>query len=150
MFKTKNSNSKLGGGKEMKVYVVTSGEYSDYGLDGVFSSRELAQKHIDTLTFDGGRCEFNEILELELDPNKAELISGRVPFQVDMRKDGGIFNIERSDSYLYSQSIWNPCRSDEMILRVYCAAKDEKHAIKITNEKRAQLIALNKWEETKR
>ena len=81
----------------MKVYVVTSGEYSDYGLDGVFSSRELAQKHIDTLTFDGAICEFNEILELELDPNKAELTSGRVPFQVDMRKDGSIFNINKND-----------------------------------------------------
>ena len=29
-----------------KVFVVTSGEYSDYGIDAVFSSKELAEKYI--------------------------------------------------------------------------------------------------------
>jgi hypothetical protein len=30
-----------------KVYVVTSGCYSDYGINGIFSTRELAQEWID-------------------------------------------------------------------------------------------------------
>jgi len=31
----------------MKVYVVTSGEYSDKSISGIFSSREKAQSYID-------------------------------------------------------------------------------------------------------
>ena len=32
----------------MKVYIVTSGEYSDYGIEAVFSTREMAEKYIAT------------------------------------------------------------------------------------------------------
>lgn len=45
----------------MKVYMVTSGEYSDYGVCGVFSSMEKAQEYM-------GRPEqFNDVKELEVD-----------------------------------------------------------------------------------
>ena len=30
-----------------KIYIVTSGEYSDYGIDAVFSSKELAKNTFD-------------------------------------------------------------------------------------------------------
>ena len=33
-----------------KVYIVTSGEYSDYGIDRVFSTKEKAKKWIDIIT----------------------------------------------------------------------------------------------------
>ena len=35
----------------MQVYVVTSGEYSDYGISAIFSTRELAQKYVDLKEF---------------------------------------------------------------------------------------------------
>jgi len=31
----------------MKIYVVTSGQYSDYGINGVFTVKEKAQKYVD-------------------------------------------------------------------------------------------------------
>ena len=36
--------------KENKVYVVTAGEYSDYRIEGVFSSREKAEEYINHST----------------------------------------------------------------------------------------------------
>ncbi len=30
------------------IYIVTAGEYSDYGIVAIFSTRELAQKFMDT------------------------------------------------------------------------------------------------------
>ena len=33
-----------------KVYIVTSGEYSDYGIDRVFSSEEKAKEWVDIIT----------------------------------------------------------------------------------------------------
>ena len=38
-----------------KVYIVTSGEYSDYGIDSVFSTEEKAKEWIDVITsmYDG-------------------------------------------------------------------------------------------------
>ena len=31
----------------MKVYVITSGEYSDYGIDAVFTDKSLAEEYVD-------------------------------------------------------------------------------------------------------
>lgn len=33
--------------EEKKVYIVTSGDYEDYGINAVFSTKEAAQKFID-------------------------------------------------------------------------------------------------------
>ena len=33
-----------------KVYIVTSGEYSDYGIDRVFSTEEKAKEWVDIIT----------------------------------------------------------------------------------------------------
>ena len=35
----------------MQVYVVTSGEYSNYGINAIFSTRELAQEYVDLKEF---------------------------------------------------------------------------------------------------
>ena len=42
-----------------KVYVVTSGEYSDYGIDSIFSNKEAAEKHC--ATWDGSNIEEYEL-----------------------------------------------------------------------------------------
>ena len=44
-----------------KVFIVTSGEYSDYGIDRVFSTRKLAEQYVDTKDDDW------QIEEYELD-----------------------------------------------------------------------------------
>ena len=53
-----------------KVYVVTSGEYSDYGIDSIFSSIEAAEKRC--ATWDG--CDDPNIEEYELEDGTNILI----------------------------------------------------------------------------
>jgi len=60
----------------MKVYVITSGEYSDYGIIGVMSSLEAAQEYVDKHK-QADNSKINDLEEYELDainPNDLELI----------------------------------------------------------------------------
>lgn len=64
----------------MKIYVVTSGCYSDYRIEAMFSTREKAQKYIDAAKFDEYN-EINGIIEYDVDsattePPKSMNVSG--------------------------------------------------------------------------
>ena len=64
----------------MKIYVVTSGCYSDVRIDAMFSTREKAQKYIDAAKFDDWD-EINGITEYDIDvaptePPKSMNVSG--------------------------------------------------------------------------
>ena len=64
----------------MKIYVVTSGCYSDFHIDAMFSTREKAQKYIDATKFDDWD-EINGITEYDIDsaptePPKSMNVSG--------------------------------------------------------------------------
>ncbi len=52
-----------------KVYVVTAGEYSDYGIEKIFSTCEKAQEYIDIVST-LGKENFYSIQEWELDDFK--------------------------------------------------------------------------------
>lgn len=135
-----------------KVYVVTSGEYSDYHIDGMFSTEELAQKFIDSFK----RHEYTEmdIEEWELDVHKDALSQGYLPFRVSMRQNGDVMSCEHEDSSYgfhsetprdsFHSTVWNDQGAPKyMVSHVY--AKDQQHAIKIANERRGQYLALNRW-----
>src|SRR5438309_10228406 len=79
-----------------KVFIVTSGEYSDYGIDAVFSTEELAQKFIDSFSKSGYRD--MEIEEWKLNPFENHLKQGRKPFFLRIDKDGNTSDIEVRDS----------------------------------------------------
>lgn len=49
-----------------KVYVVTSGEYSDYGIEAIFDNQEEAQKYIDLHRKYNKYCRLNDLEEYEL------------------------------------------------------------------------------------
>lgn len=53
----------------MKVFVVTHGEYSDFGISAMFSSKEKAQEYINKrMVYDNGYFGVNQyISEYELD-----------------------------------------------------------------------------------
>ena len=64
----------------MKIYVVTSGCYSDFRIDAMFSTREKAQKYIDAAKFDDWD-DINGITEWDVDtepiePPKSMNVSG--------------------------------------------------------------------------
>jgi len=127
------------------LYVVTSGSYSDYGIDAIFDSKELAQSFIDSFKR-GAYSEFNEIEEWPLNPCDLELKRGRKAFFLRIDKEGNTSKIEWSDSaYGHKYGTDISFTFDKKLMNVYCFADDENHAIKIANEKRTQILAINRW-----
>ena len=126
-----------------KVYIVTSGEYSDYRIEAIFSEKEtaerLVQKYNDLDRWDEWRVE-----EWALDSGDLVAAANRKQdcYIVRMAKNGDVVGVGISNHIndageimfdIYNQLVYKPC------------AKSKEHAIKITNEKRAQLIANNQW-----
>ncbi len=124
------------------IYVVTEGSYSDYHIVGVYDNKELAEqflKNIDEVK----KYNDMQIEEYELNQNSDKIKQGLMLYSVQMERDG------TGDSFLYSNGDESPLQLNEFYpKRLYgCIwAHNEEHAIKIANEKRAQLIALNQWE----
>jgi hypothetical protein len=123
-----------------KIYAVTSGTYSDYRIDAMFSSKENAQNFIDA--FEKRYDEFR-IEEYELD---AVVPTNKKAYFVRMDKLGNVKEIYISDSaYSFSKNANISFTFDNTIMNCYVFAKDENHAIKIANEKRVFILAENKW-----
>ena len=134
----------------MKIFIVTSGEYSDYGINAVFSTKENAEKYIGTI-YSSDRI---EIEEWGVDEDMAlinKIRSGEIAvYMVSMFKNGNIEKIKKEEPLAVrwikvalagEYSLWTENR-----LGMWVIAKNEKHAIKIVNEKRVQLIANNEWD----
>lgn len=145
-----------GKGEMMKtVYAVNSGSYSDYSVDAMFSTKKLAEEFMKVVK----NNDYNEIQEFQLDPPTVDLIKrGYSVWRVLMLIDGSTERVDRTENELYdvgsppSHHIWKRTEApaykgksipDALDSRVW--AKTEKHAIKIVNEKRVQMIAMNEW-----
>lgn len=134
------------------IYVVTSGEYSDYHICSLFDSRELAQEEVTRLNA-RDRWDTARIEEYFLNPSKGSPTSPDDEtyhlFVIGMRKNGNVtyssdegvpsavpdserFKAQYTDTY-----------ADAWAFRV--VARNLEHAIKIVNEKRVQYIANNDW-----
>lgn len=137
------------------IYAVTSGDYNDYRINGLFSSKELAEDFMATLK---GR-DYNDIEEYQLNPPTTDLLRrGYSVWRVYMLKDGTTERIERidneGDEVLGSDShvIWNRTEVPQYkgkgipdILVSLVWAKTGKQAIKIANKKRVQMIVAGKF-----
>ena len=128
-----------------KIYVVSSGEYSDYGIDAIFDSKDLAEKYISA--FDQSCYDQMKIEEWELNPNENEVKKSRKAFLVRMDKQGNANEVEWRDSAfgLRNTSLNISFTYNKELMNCYCFANDERHAVKIANEKRVQLLANNSW-----
>jgi hypothetical protein len=123
------------------IYAVTSGEYSDYGIDSLFDSQELAQSYIDS--FNADEYDKMKIEEFKLNPFEKQIKKGCLPYFLRMTKEGECTEIEITSS---SHGFGDEPRFDiEKNIYHHVFAKDEKHAVKILNEIRVQYIAMNKW-----
>ncbi len=134
-----------------KVYIVTYGDYSAFHNVAAFSSKEKAEK-FRTL------YEFNDRIEVfELNEHKRQTRPDLVPYTVWMTYEGegeayeedlysfvtGEYQFE-DETEVKERCPWE--ESPSLELRCKVLARDKEHALKITNERRAQLIALDKWE----
>jgi hypothetical protein len=146
----------------MKVWILGRGQYSDYGIIGMFSSKEKAYAVYETGKDENNYDHFIEPFSMELDALPIPP-QGTKWFEVCMWKDGTSF-IEPAAPSDMQPSTWfdesyernpNPAsyfriyhdkiREGERELQVTLLAKDEQHAVKIVNERRVQFIAANKW-----
>lgn len=120
-----------------KIWVIEQGQYSDYGVVGVFSSRENAEKVLATLKSDYDKP---TIAEWTLDPGIKEMKAGRSMYLVNMGVDGSVIRCARWEGF--EAEFTGPYNAQGVRLfmcKVW--AKDEVTAIKITNEKRIQALA---------
>jgi hypothetical protein len=128
-----------------KVYLVTDGEYSDYHIVAAFSTRKGAAAFRKKT---GGQVE-----EYTLDaPYTAKELQARgyKTYCFEMKEDGSLRYEPREEHGTAPASTFQMRRAfdhDAEVHVLYCLvlAKSVKAAVKIANEKRAQIVALNQW-----
>ena len=130
----------------MKVYIVTSGSYSDYRICEVFSTKEKAEAYI--AKFDSA-WDFNEIEDWEVDDGDRAVKYLRVSMNVN--GDTLWFNKECDLPENISKDVFfvKRARDGSEAINVEVVTEDKKRAVKVTNEIRTELIAMNIWGDQK-
>jgi len=122
-----------------KAWIVSSGEYSDYGVEAIFTTREKAQAYCDAA---------KEIVsdvaveEFELDPEPPVVAALTTVY---MRKDGHVVNDYSRTQNAHDEGFRFYSETDGGYVVWKVKTDDRKRAIKVVNEKRAQLIACDAW-----
>jgi hypothetical protein len=120
----------------MKVYLVTSGQYSDYRVEAVFSTIERAESYKTGVQY------ANDVEEYDLDPEEPpRLKEGESLFYVHMMKNGSVDFCRActEDPSIFVQERWG-------VQNIHGATRlDREHAIKVANERRASLLATGNW-----
>lgn len=130
------------------IWALEDGDYSDYHVIGVFSSKKNAERIRKVV---GGH-----ISEWLLDPAIEALNQGLTMWRVVMLRNGNTESVKGTDvaSYDLAGRSWLWSRStapayvhqnlpDVLVATVW--AKDTEHAVKITNEIRTKMIAEGQW-----
>ncbi len=129
----------------MNIYLVTSGEYSDYGVVAVFSSDEKARTFMRDypLNYPG----YNNIEIFELDEPGDKYKKGKRPFDIAMNKDGSTESISYCMNYegdIIEMNLYYHNEGGTIDFTIQ--GRNIKEAIKIVNDKRIQLIASGEWD----
>jgi hypothetical protein len=125
------------------VYVLTAGEYSGKSIVGIFSNKKLAEK-MKEATDDA-----NEIEEFPIDDVPSKVLMGYKYYTIYMDRNGNSkiymqtpFSEYNKNQYYFTDD-FNEEKTREIVFELW--AKNEKQAIKMSNEYRAQIIANNLW-----
>jgi len=125
-----------------KVYIITQGSYSDYHICGVYSDLKTAKKIARLYLSDNDKYHNSSLVieEYELDEYQ-DIPDNYSSYFIRMTRDGNVTEIRKKDlNYFRGYGF-----DINGFLHNTVIAKDEKHAIKIMNELRIDLIANNKW-----
>lgn len=114
----------------MKVYIVTQGDYSDYHIEQVFSTREKAQEYIDHTGYDNSWIEEYDVDE--------EVPRGTFLYLVVMYDN----DWPATASLLASDSVKDTVHYDHNTTYFTIEAKDAPHAVKIASERFMQIKAM--------
>lgn len=135
-----------------QLFIVTSGEYSDYSIIACFSTEKKAK---DFMKYFSGLSKWNSprVEVYGLDPPITEQVKkGYTVYRIIMLRDGGIESIkDEGPDDLYRGShyyVWFRKTTLSDVIVVNACAKTREQAIKIANDFRAQSIAQNEWTET--
>ena len=121
------------------IYAVTTGEYSDYRLLGVFSTKAKAE-NFKALT----KSDYIEEYELN---GMMDHPKGMLWWEVSMDAEGNSREVTHENAIYsdsYKDSDWRP-DGDGSNVSFYLWARNEKHAVKVANERRLALIASGQW-----
>ena len=120
---------------ENKVFVVTSGEYSDYSIDRVFSTRKKALEYLDTKD---DRYTM-EVFDLD-EPIERNNQVYEISFSLDKKK---VWSVRTTCDVRYKDMIHIGCRYFDNIktLDIYVESDSRKRALKIASERYGAIIA---------
>ena len=141
----------------MKLFVVTSGSYSDYGIEEIFSSKENAEKYIKIAKEYNPDYINDEVEEFELDPQIVLPVQHhkfKHWFNINMDRDGNICSLHQHGQSInsryrdderfagYSEHVEFDykfgCYKQQVIMISYINADSKEHAIKKCGEIRTQ------------
>jgi len=130
--------------KKENVYLVTTGDYSDYHIVAAFNTNKKANDFIKLFNVNG--YDAMRVESLCLNPNSEAVENKRKPYFLRIDKGGRVKDLNWESSYYgFEGSSEVSFTHDKYWMNIHCFAKDEKHAMKIANEYRIQYLALNKW-----
>jgi hypothetical protein len=137
------------------IWVIEQGDYSDYRVVGVYDAEEKAVKVADAIN-KGETFSQATVDKWTMNPGFEGINAGMQMFICWMLKDGTVERCEPMEIRSYQIDgdckIWRRSlapyyknKGVEDCLDATVWATDEKHAVKIVNEKRLQMLALNLW-----
>ncbi|TET16308.1 MAG: hypothetical protein E3J81_03535 [Dehalococcoidia bacterium] len=122
-----------------KVYIVTRGEYSDYDIGAVFSDTIQADAYVEA---GGGDRVEDYVLDIPYN-------EWWVTF-VCMDREGNVIRTYKALAcYEWNKPGFGEFTRDGR-LQWRVLTSDVKRAIKVTNEKRSQILAMNLWGQTRK
>lgn len=126
---------------DKKIYIVTSGSYSDYRIEGVFDDKLLCDKFVNRHDL--------QVEDHVLNPCAERIAEGLTHFCVRVgQKTGEIIDVFKQVTTDEMQVVFrvSHCIRGDARLIVKCWARDEEHAIKIATEKKQEVDATGGWE----
>jgi hypothetical protein len=129
-----------------KAWLITYGEYSDYGVLAVFTDRALLDAYVEMHVALGKTV---DVEEYELNPGADVLRERRLTWHVSMDWDGNDARVEQWGPMLSDPNPivrwWHPAspygHGGQGRWRTWIIARDADHAVKAVNEGR--LIAIS-------
>ena len=139
----------------MIIYVVTSGSYSDYGIEAVFMKKVAAEMFI-RIAEAAGETDYNieehEAADDRFGPESAQhFIRAGKPYRVILTEGGDLWS-DGLVGYHFREAMRDEVkfirlgRNDETSgAEFYLWAKSKEAAIKVANERRSFILANNLW-----
>ena len=122
-----------------KIYVVTSGCYSDYRIERVFSTRELAEEFIDHDAY----CDIEEyVLDGEMPPRKEIVFSIMLDLNTKEVISLGTGN-EKEKDYVHVDV--DSGQKQRKYIMFYIKSDSRERAIKVASERFGEVIAQEQF-----